>query len=348
MIGTARYSSISTHLGIEQSRRDDLECLGYGLLYLARGSLPWQGLKIDNKKEKYEKILEMKSSISVDSLCKDLPIEFARYMYYCKELKFDDKPDYEQLRGQFKDSFQRLKGEKPFFFDWNSLKTEIKASIEKSEHSSDSHRAVNWQPESPVQNSRSTPNKGKESRLAEIQKLISGLPPCLRPKNLDKFEECIKAVPIKDAATNEAETPATVGDVKQPSSEDSGKVKAEEAEVLGKEGEKQEQSGDGQKDEEESKEEARELEEKIDLAKMINEIQQKVALFKQITKEYSDRSSCNFNILEIIENYTLFGKLEVCYVYRRHNSTGNASPCRVEGSYVHIYKQFTALFQAQV
>ena len=75
LTGTARYASIYTHLGIEQSRRDDLEGLGYLLLYLLRGSLPWQGMKAKTKKEKYQNIMESKITNRPEVLCVELPGE---------------------------------------------------------------------------------------------------------------------------------------------------------------------------------------------------------------------------------------------------------------------------------
>lgn len=73
MTGTARYASVNTHLGIEQSRRDDLEAIGYMLVYFMKGSLPWQGLAGKTKQEKYNLIKDKKVSTTVDALCKGIP-----------------------------------------------------------------------------------------------------------------------------------------------------------------------------------------------------------------------------------------------------------------------------------
>ncbi|KAE9585928.1 hypothetical protein Lal_00010246 [Lupinus albus] len=122
LTGTARYASMNTHLGIEQSRRDDLESLGFVLMYFLRGSLPWQGLKAGNKKQKYEKISEKKVSTSIESLCHGYPSEFASYFHYCRSLRFDDKPDYAYLKRLFRDLFIREGLQFDYVFDWTILK----------------------------------------------------------------------------------------------------------------------------------------------------------------------------------------------------------------------------------
>ncbi|GAB2219547.1 hypothetical protein Drorol1_Dr00007184 [Drosera rotundifolia] len=122
LTGTARYASMNTHLGIEQSRRDDLESLGYVFMYFLRGSLPWQGLKAGTKKQKYEKISEKKVSTSIEALCRGYPTEFASYFHYCRSLRFDDKPDYAYLKRIFRDLFIREGFQFDYVFDWTILK----------------------------------------------------------------------------------------------------------------------------------------------------------------------------------------------------------------------------------
>merc|ERR1712099_48435 len=122
LTGTARYASINTHLGIEQSRRDDMESLGYILMYFVQGTLPWQGLRAATKQQKYERISEKKMSAPIDVLCKGAPCEFATYLNYCRSLRFEEKPDYSYLRQLFRNLFHRQGFTYDYVFDWNMLK----------------------------------------------------------------------------------------------------------------------------------------------------------------------------------------------------------------------------------
>ncbi|CAH8358103.1 unnamed protein product [Eruca vesicaria subsp. sativa] len=122
LTGTARYASVNTHLGVEQSRRDDLESLGYVLMYFLKGSLPWQGLKAGTKKQKYDVISEKKVSTPIEVLCRNCPSEFVSYFHYCRSLRFDDKPDYSYLKRLFRDLFIREGYQFDYVFDWTVLK----------------------------------------------------------------------------------------------------------------------------------------------------------------------------------------------------------------------------------
>ncbi|THG12519.1 hypothetical protein TEA_012294 [Camellia sinensis var. sinensis] len=117
-----KYEHSPRHCCKEQSRRDDLESLGYVLMYFLRGSLPWQGLKAGTKKQKYEKISERKVSTSIEALCRGYPTEFASYFHYCRSLRFDDKPDYSYLKRIFRDLFIREGFQFDYVFDWTILK----------------------------------------------------------------------------------------------------------------------------------------------------------------------------------------------------------------------------------
>ncbi|CAH1795625.1 unnamed protein product [Owenia fusiformis] len=133
LTGTARYASINTHLGIEQSRRDDMESLGYVFMYFLRGSLPWQGLKAATKRQKYERISEKKMSTPIEELCKGFQAEFATYLNFCRSLRFDDKPDYSYLRQLFRNLFHRQGFTYDYVFDWNMLKFGGNKSSDDSE-----------------------------------------------------------------------------------------------------------------------------------------------------------------------------------------------------------------------
>ncbi|KAL2728383.1 casein kinase I isoform alpha-like isoform X1 [Vespula maculifrons] len=124
LTGTARYASINAHLGIEQSRRDDMESLGYVLMYFNRGSLPWQGLKAATKKQKYEKISEKKMSTPVEGFA----AEFAMYLNYTRGLRFEESPDYMYLRQLFRILFRTLNHQYDYTFDWTMLKQKVASS----------------------------------------------------------------------------------------------------------------------------------------------------------------------------------------------------------------------------
>eukprot|EP00826_Nyctotherus_ovalis_P059314 TRINITY_DN8239_c0_g1_i1.p1 TRINITY_DN8239_c0_g1~~TRINITY_DN8239_c0_g1_i1.p1 ORF type:complete len:396 (+),score=79.90 TRINITY_DN8239_c0_g1_i1:371-1558(+) len=131
LTGTARYASINTHMGIEQSRRDDLECIAFTLVYLAKGRLPWQGITADDKADKYKKMLENKKGVSAELLCKGLPNEFAQFFHYCRSLRFEDKPDYAMLRKKFTDLFYKGGYNKKFNYDWNVLQLDLDFLLER-------------------------------------------------------------------------------------------------------------------------------------------------------------------------------------------------------------------------
>lgn len=133
LTGTVRYASIWTHLGVEQSRRDDLESLGFVLLYFYKGRLPWQGLKGKTKKRVYKKIAQKKSSWSLEKLWNYVPREFGEYFQYCRSLSFKDEPCYTSLKTMFRQLFALQRYTMENQFDWNVQKTQIIKSIQRSQ-----------------------------------------------------------------------------------------------------------------------------------------------------------------------------------------------------------------------
>lgn len=118
LTGTARYASINAHKGIEQSRRDDLEAIGHMLLYFLRGVLPWSGLDAKTKEEKYRKIRQKKEDTALGDLCAGYPDEFQTYLQYCRNLDFQERPDYKMLRRLFQEVRDKLGPAEDHELEW--------------------------------------------------------------------------------------------------------------------------------------------------------------------------------------------------------------------------------------
>ena len=129
LTGTARYASINALNGMTQSRRDDLEAIGYVLMYFLLGKLPWQGLPAQNKDERYLRIMEVKRDTKPEDLCKGFPHEFETYVSYTRNLEYEQDPDYDMLKKLF---LKVLNDEGPYildyFYDWDIDKTTMATS----------------------------------------------------------------------------------------------------------------------------------------------------------------------------------------------------------------------------
>ena len=123
LTGTARYASVNALNGVTQSRRDDLESAFYVLLYFLKGRLPWQGIMIKNKEERYNKIMEIKRDIQSKDLCKDCPEEFQKYIDYVRKLEYEQDPDYDMLKNLFKDILKQYEFEFDYYYDWSTNET---------------------------------------------------------------------------------------------------------------------------------------------------------------------------------------------------------------------------------
>ena len=118
LTGTARYASVGALKGVEQSRRDDMESLGFVWLYLLRGNLPWMGLNGRDQKQKYDRIRDVKAKTSFEDLCQGFPKEFVTYFNEVRKLKFTEKPHYAEYRQMFRDLFIREGFLYDYKYDW--------------------------------------------------------------------------------------------------------------------------------------------------------------------------------------------------------------------------------------
>lgn len=103
--GTLSYASIEHCRGNKRSRKDDLEALGYTLIKLANGNMPWTK---DRKLLTKQEMLQMKESTTIVVLCGGLSETFQQYMRYVLALEFDQTPDYAKIRRMFQEGIELI------------------------------------------------------------------------------------------------------------------------------------------------------------------------------------------------------------------------------------------------
>lgn len=118
LVGTARYASINSHRGTELSRRDDMESLGYILIYFLKGRLPWQSMDGRTRDEKYENIHKCKEETTIEELCRETPREIYYYMKYVRSLGFRDKPNYKYMRSLLTKIMISNRFQFDYCYDW--------------------------------------------------------------------------------------------------------------------------------------------------------------------------------------------------------------------------------------
>ncbi|KAI7861907.1 kinase-like domain-containing protein [Spinellus fusiger] len=97
-VGTARYASLNVHRYKTHSRRDDLQAIGYLMLELLLGSLPWTGINARSSRNGWERMRQMKEDVYLEDLCAGMPKGILAFVEYTQKLRFSDTPDYALLR----------------------------------------------------------------------------------------------------------------------------------------------------------------------------------------------------------------------------------------------------------
>ena len=108
LTGTVRFASANALRGGEQSRRDDIESIGYMMVYFLKKKLPWQGVTGHKKMERYLKIYQMKKNTTPEKLCEGLFPEMVEYVKYARGLEFEQEPDYKLLKNLFNKMLKRV------------------------------------------------------------------------------------------------------------------------------------------------------------------------------------------------------------------------------------------------
>ncbi|BFG03165.1 uncharacterized protein DMAD_02486 [Drosophila madeirensis] len=109
--GTLEFTSRDAHLGAH-SRRSDLECLGYNLVYWSEGYLPWKDVAQQQQQEKVHRAKELFMTDVSEMLRqfygKQVPKYLGEFLKQIGQLAYQERPNYERYRNIFKREFQLL------------------------------------------------------------------------------------------------------------------------------------------------------------------------------------------------------------------------------------------------
>ncbi|KAM3144750.1 hypothetical protein pb186bvf_003059 [Paramecium bursaria] len=158
-IGTTRYASIAAHKGHELGRVDDLESLGYMLIFLYKGQLPWQNLQNVSDKDKTKIVGRMKMAIEPEELCKDLPKEFMEYFTYIRSLTFKQAPDYKKLINLMRQCAIENEITFDFKYDWYEMERR-QSEVQSKQKAPNSFNRI---PRQSAESEKNYKNKGQSS-----------------------------------------------------------------------------------------------------------------------------------------------------------------------------------------
>ena len=193
MNGTARYASTNSLRGVEISRRDDLECLAYMIIYFIMKKLPWQGVKANSLQNRYKKIYYMKKKLIYDENFKQLPKEIQEFYNDIKKLKFEEKPNYVKLKGYFYILLKKNGFEADNNFSWINRDHLIntKEIININERKSNSQKRLM---DKLLKNSNKLKKEKKEEEIKHNIKIV---------KTSSKFKFCNKQYSQNNIINNE-------------------------------------------------------------------------------------------------------------------------------------------------
>ena len=182
--GTSRFASANTLKGIEPSRRDDMESFCYLLLYLMKGSLPWDQINEPSEINEILIIYKMKEYMPADIMFKDLPWQMSEFYKYCKNLNFEQKPNYNYLRKLLINILEYIGEKNDLYFSWI---INISPSINKSKTGIINRiKKINF-------NYNSCNNSPKNEKEKQIILNKNTLPKkYIHVKNINSFEEINK------------------------------------------------------------------------------------------------------------------------------------------------------------